>query len=100
VIWKASQGLLLILLFKKLRIPFTTLSVFAGFPNPHGKGELACTETTPYELHATTANSKPGRGLLQTRPLSGDGLISMFKPDPQKKIDKEAANKVSGQVHV
>jgi hypothetical protein len=84
----------------KLRISFTALSIFAGSPNSHEKGELACPETTCCELHATTANSKPHRGLLQIRPLSGDSLISMFKSDPQKKIDKEAANKVSGQVYL
>jgi hypothetical protein len=100
VTWKASPGFLLILLTKKLRIPFTELSVFAASPNPLGKGELAYPETTHCELHTTTANSGPGRGLLQIRPLSGDGIISMFKTDPQKKIDKESANKVSRLMHV
>jgi hypothetical protein len=32
--------------------------------------------------------------ILQTRPISSDGILSLFKSDPQKKLDKEQDAKV------
>ncbi|CAG8975158.1 hypothetical protein HYALB_00004457 [Hymenoscyphus albidus] len=77
---------------KILHVSLPMSSIFAAFSNPHGKG-VPVAETTCHTIHATTANDRPGF-LLQIRPLSSDGLFSMFKSDPQKKMDKELSNKI------
>lgn len=87
----------MLILEKIFPVSLSISSIFAAFSNPHGKG-LPITETTRDKIHATTANSRPGF-LLQIRPISSDGLFSLFKPDPQKKMDKELSNKVSHQNH-
>lgn len=37
---------------------------------------------------------------LQSRPVSSDGLMSIFKPDPQKKIEKEHAKEYASKVRI
>jgi len=44
-------------------------------------------------IHTTSTDSRPGF-FLQTQPSSSDGIIGLFKADPQKKVDKELSNKV------
>ena len=50
-------------------------------------------QTTHTNIHATSADSRPGL-TLQTRPL-GEGITQLFKIDPQKKLDKEYTNKAT-----
>jgi hypothetical protein len=70
----------------------TVTSVPATFSKANGKGKpkLATTLST---VHATITDV---RTLLttQTRPISSDGIMSLFKSDPQKKLDKEQNAKV------
>lgn len=54
-------------------------------------------QTSRISIQTTTADSRPWFH-LQTRPLSGDGLVSLFKTDPQKKIDKEIAKENATKV--
>jgi hypothetical protein len=68
-------------------------SISAAFSNPHGKSSPRV-QTTFFTIQTSSANSRRGF-FLQIRPLSSDGLFAMFKPDPQKKSDKEWSNKVS-----
>lgn len=69
-------------------------SLCAAFPKLNGKSSLLL-QLTQRLIQATTANSRPGF-FLQTRPISGDGILGLFKGDSQKKSDKdhEASNNV------
>ncbi|KAG9232767.1 ubiquitin carboxyl-terminal hydrolase-domain-containing protein [Amylocarpus encephaloides] len=84
-----------IMLMDKCRIPTSMKTIFAAFPNS-SKKSLPITGTTCFTIHAamTMANTRAGFS-LQIRPLSSDGLFSIFKTDPQKKIDKEQEKKIS-----
>jgi hypothetical protein len=62
-------------------------SLCAAFPKPNGKSSPLL-QLTQRLIHATTANSRPGF-FLQTRPLSGDGIMGLFKNDAQKKSEKD-----------
>lgn len=72
--------------------PSSVTSISAAFTKANRKArpDLATTFST---VHATITDV---RSLfhVQSRPNSGDGLISIFKTDPQKKLDKEQAIKV------
>jgi hypothetical protein len=70
-------------------------SISAAFPNPRTKCS-ALLQTTYSVIQTTSADSRPGI-FLQTRPLSGDGITSLFKSDKsdsQKATAKEADAKV------
>jgi hypothetical protein len=75
---------------KPLRSSQPVTSLCAAFPGPHGKSAPLLQLTQPF-IRATTANSRPGF-FLQTRPLSGDGIMGLFKSDTQKKNDKDQEN--------
>jgi hypothetical protein len=79
-------------LAKKTLISQSISLVSAAFSNLHGKGSPQL-QTTFSTIHATTTNSGPGF-VLQTRPLSSEGIITLFKSDPQKKLNKEQDAKV------
>jgi hypothetical protein len=66
-------------------------SISAAFSNPHGKSSPVL-QTTNSTVYTTSADSRPAL-FLQTA-LSSDGLLSIFKTDPQKKADKELSVKV------
>ncbi|TVY45208.1 hypothetical protein LOCC1_G003507 [Lachnellula occidentalis] len=67
-------------------------SISAAFSNPHGKSSPIL-QTTRSTIYTSSANSRPGL-FLQTA-VSSDGLLSIFKTDPQKKADKELSTKIS-----
>jgi hypothetical protein len=68
----------------------TSVSAAFSKADEKGKPKLATTLST---VHATITDV---RTLLitQARPISSDGIISLFKSDPQKKLDKEQNAKV------
>src|SRR3954469_17204542 len=70
----------------------TLSSVSATFPKVHRKTQphLATTFSTVYG----TITDVRTLFATQTRPLSSDGIMSIFKTDPQKKLDKEQSHKV------
>lgn len=71
---------------KNIRRSQSVTSLCAAFPNSNGKSSPLL-QLTQCVIHATTANSRPGF-FLQTRPLSGEGIMGLFKNDAQKKSDK------------
>ena len=75
---------------KPLRPSRSVASLCAAFPEPNGKSSPLL-QLTQRLIHATTANSRPGF-FLQTRPLSGDGIMALFKSDAQKKNEKDQEN--------
>jgi len=83
----------LILPMKHFRSQSVT-SLCAAFSNPPGKS-TPLLRISYSVIQATSANSRPGF-FLQARPLSGEGsgIMSLFKPDNQKKSDKEQIDKV------
>lgn len=68
------------------------ISISASFPNANGKGQgdVATTFSTVYAIITDV------RTLFttQTRHIPSNGIASLFKPDPQKKLDKEQSLKV------
>jgi hypothetical protein len=80
---------------KSLSFRPSVSSISAAFPNPRTKC-TALLQTTYSVVQTTSADSRPGF-FLQTRPLSGNGVTSLFKsdkPDSQKAMDKEPDAKV------
>jgi hypothetical protein len=71
----------------------TVTSISAAFAKAHGKSrpDFATTFST---VHATITDVRT-LFTMQTRPLSSDGILSLFKSDPQKKLDKEQSFKVT-----
>jgi hypothetical protein len=71
-------------------------SISAAFSKPHEKGS-ALLQTSYYTIHTTSTDSRPGF-VLQTIPHSSEhpreGIIGLFKPDPQKKHDNEQETRV------
>ena len=82
------------IILKKSLLSQSMTNLSAAFPTLSRKG-LPLQPTTYSIIHTTTADSQFGF-TLQTRPLSSEGFLSIFKPDPQKKQDKdkELNNKV------
>jgi hypothetical protein len=71
---------------KKPPLSLSATSLCAAFPKPNGKSSPLL-QLANHIIHATTANSRPGF-FLQTRPLSGENILGIFKNDAQKKNDK------------
>jgi len=69
----------------------------AAFSNPHGKAAPHI-HVSLSPVHALITNS---RALLtsQTRAKSVENLFSSFKPDPQKKENKEQKEREKEKVH-
>jgi hypothetical protein len=77
---------------KKSPFYYSLSSISAAFSNPHGKSS-PLRQTSYSIIHTTSTDSRPGF-FLQTRPNSSDGIFTLFKADPQKKVDRELSNKV------
>lgn len=68
-------------------------SLFAASSNPHGKS-TPMLETSFSHVQATITDSRT-LYFTQNRPRSGEAIASLFKADPQKKLEQEQNNKVS-----
>ena len=80
------------MLYKRSSISQSLACVSAAFSIPSRKSRPQ-QRTTISHVHTHSADSRPGF-TLQTRPLSSDGIIALFKGDPHKKQDKEQNAKV------
>ena len=88
----------MLLMLEKPRGSSSVLSLSAACSNPQRKA-APLIQTFYSNIHGTKANYRPVL-LLQTRPRSGDGILSMFKTDktesqdPPKSPDTEQSGKV------
>jgi hypothetical protein len=91
------------LMLEKLSRSSSVLSLSAAFPNPQGKA-APLLQTFYSTVHGTKANTRPSL-LRQIRPLSGDGILSLFKTDknesqePLKGPDTTRSTKVKLLLH-
>jgi hypothetical protein len=67
-------------------------TICAAFPAFNAKS-AAQVKATVSDIYATSANSQP-RFVLQVRPISGNGILSLLKP-AEKKRDIESLKKVA-----
>ena len=79
-----------LIMAKPLHSSQSVASLCAAFPESNGKSS-PLRQLTQRLIHATTANSRPGF-VLQTRPLSSDGIMGLFKSDAHKKNEKDQEN--------
>lgn len=76
----------------KLLFSRSVSSLSAAFSNPHGKSSPML-QTSLSHVQATITDSRT-LSSTQARPRSGEGISSLFKTDPQKKLEQEQNNKV------
>lgn len=82
----------LLILGNKLMFSRSVSSLFAASSNPHGKS-TPMLETSFSHVQATITDSRT-LFYTQNRPRSGEGISSLFKADPQKKLEQEQNSKV------
>ncbi|CZR58997.1 related to ubiquitin C-terminal hydrolase family protein [Phialocephala subalpina] len=68
-------------------------SISKAFSNPHGKSS-PISQTSFSHVQATITDSR-ALFYTQSRPRSGEGISTLFKVDPQKKLEQEQNNKIS-----
>lgn len=82
-----------LLMGKKLPVSVPAMSISAAFPNPCRKCRPHLQTTFPI-VNATIANSRTFHA-IQNRQSMSENMASLFKQDPQKKLDKEYKEKVA-----